>query len=273
MGETDWGGNWVLFWWVGAMLSKFLIQFSGDGRGCVPSLLFDLRPNYGGGNEDNGYCACTVGPVHALPHSLPPTLQQGTADPCLCWKFWVSLLWGRCSFLPGSGVHKVLFVPSSSLFPQSCGSSGRVNGDLLQKGLCHIQVCCIQSPYPCGRPLMLKLKLQYFGHLMWRTDSLEKTLMLGKIEGGGEGDYRGWDGWMASPTRWTWVWASSSPGVGDGQGSLVCCSPWGHKESDMTERLNWTDDHMSSCRNKDCNSCEYFFLILIMHIFVWTHLP
>ena len=47
---------------------------------------------------------------------------------------------------------------------------------------------------------MLKLKLQYFVHLMQRTDSLEKTLMLGKIEGGGEGDDRGWDGWMASPT-------------------------------------------------------------------------
>ena len=57
--------------------------------------------------------------------------------------------------------------------------------------------------------LMLKLKLQYFGHLMWRADSLEKTLMLGKIEGrrGEEGD-RGWEGWMASPTRWTWVWAN-----------------------------------------------------------------
>ena len=49
--------------------------------------------------------------------------------------------------------------------------------------------------------LMLKLKLQYFGYLMWRTDPLEKTLMLGKIEGGGEGDDRGWDGWMASPTQ------------------------------------------------------------------------
>ena len=57
--------------------------------------------------------------------------------------------------------------------------------------------------------LMLKLKLQYFGHLMWRSDSLEKTLMLGKIEGGRRRDNRGWDGWMASPTQWTWVWASS----------------------------------------------------------------
>ena len=55
----------------------------------------------------------------------------------------------------------------------------------------------------------LMLKLQYFGHLMWRADSLEKTLMLGKIEGRGEGDNRGWDGWMVSLTQWTWVWANS----------------------------------------------------------------
>ena len=52
--------------------------------------------------------------------------------------------------------------------------------------------------------LMLKLKLQYFGHLMQRADSLEKTLMLGEIEG--EGDDREWDGWMALLTRCTWVW-------------------------------------------------------------------
>ena len=80
------------------------------------------------------------------------------------------------------------------------------------------------------------LKLQYFGHLMQRTDSLEKTLVLGKIESRGEGDDRGWDGWMASPTRWTWVWVSY--GVGDG---LACCSPWGCKELGMPERLNWTE--------------------------------
>ena len=57
--------------------------------------------------------------------------------------------------------------------------------------------------------LMLKLKLQYFGHLMQREDTLEKTLMLGKTEGRGEEDERGWDDWVASPTQWTWVWASS----------------------------------------------------------------
>ena len=46
------------------------------------------------------------------------------------------------------------------------------------------------------------------GHLIWRADSLVKTLMLGKIEGRRRRDDRGWDCWMASPTQWTWVWAS-----------------------------------------------------------------
>ena len=104
------------------MLSKSLIQFSVDVQGCVPSLLFDLRPNYGGGNE---------GPMHALLNSVPLTLQQATADPCFHWRLldthglvWVSLLWGHCSFLLGPGAHKFLFVPSKSLFPQSCVRSG-----------------------------------------------------------------------------------------------------------------------------------------------------
>ena len=44
---------------------------------------------------------------------------------------------------------------------------------------------------------------------------------------------------MVSPTQWTWVWVNS--GAGDGQGGLACCCPWGHKDLDMTERLNWTD--------------------------------
>ena len=56
---------------------------------------------------------------------------------------------------------------------------------------------------------ILKLKLQYYGHLKRRTNSLEKTLMLGNIEGRREGEDRGWDGWMASPTSWTWIWLSS----------------------------------------------------------------
>ena len=57
--------------------------------------------------------------------------------------------------------------------------------------------------------LIMKMKLQYFVHLMQRPDSLEKTLILGNIESGGEGDDMGWVGWVASPTQRTWVWASS----------------------------------------------------------------
>ena len=55
----------------------------------------------------------------------------------------------------------------------------------------------------------LMLNLQYFDHLVWRTESLEKSLMLGKIEGRRRRDDRGRDGWMASVSQWTWVWASS----------------------------------------------------------------
>jgi len=80
--------------------------------------------------------------------------------------------------------------------------------------------------------LMLKLKLQYFGHLVRRVDSLEKTLIWEGLGAGGEGDDRGWDGWMAF--GWTL-------GVGDGQGGLARCNSWGHKELDMTEWLNWTE--------------------------------
>ena len=65
------------------------------------------------------------------------------------------------------------------------------------------------SPEYASEGLMLKLKLQYFGCLMQRTDSYEKTLMLGKIEGGRRRDDRGWDGWMPSSTQWRWVWVCS----------------------------------------------------------------
>ena len=83
---------------------------------------------------------------------------------------------------------------------------------------------------------MLKLKLQYFGHLMQRTDSLEKTLMLRKIEGsrrrGGQ-RMRWLDGITNSMDM-----SLSKLGVGDGQGGLVCYSPWGGKELDTTKQLN-----------------------------------
>ena len=84
--------------------------------------------------------------------------------------------------------------------------------------------------------LMLKLKVQYFGHLMQRTDSLEKTLMLGKTEGrrrrGPQNEIVGWHHWLYGHEF------EQVLGVSDGQGGLACCSPWGHKELDMTEWLN-----------------------------------
>ena len=82
--------------------------------------------------------------------------------------------------------------------------------------------------------LMLKLKFQYFGHLMGRADSLEKTLMLGGI-GGSRRRGRQRAGWHHRLDGHEFGW---TPEVGDGQGGLVCCDSWGHKESDMTERLN-----------------------------------
>ena len=65
------------------------------------------------------------------------------------------------------------------------------------------------SPQYSLEGLMLKLKLQIFGHLMWTADSFEKTLILGKVEGGRRRDDRGWDVCMASLTQWTWVWVNS----------------------------------------------------------------
>ena len=86
---------------------------------------------------------------------------------------------------------------------------------------------------------MLKLKVQYFGHLMQRTDSFEKTLMLGKIEGRrrrGQKRMRWLDGITDSMDMGlVGLWTL---GVGDGQGGLVCCNLWGHKQSDTTEWLN-----------------------------------
>ena len=83
------------------------------------------------------------------------------------------------------------------------------------------------SPEYSLEGLMLKLKLQYFGHLMGRAYSLEKTLMLEGVRARGEGDDRGWDGWMASLTQWTGVWACSRRWWRTGRPGML--SPWGGK--------------------------------------------
>ena len=104
----------------GAVLCKSLIQFSVDGRGCVSSLLFDLKPNYGGGNEYNG---CHT--HHPQPCSRPLPTHTSTGDSwILSGKSGSVSCGGHCSFPLGPGAHKVLFLPSKSLFSQFCVSSG-----------------------------------------------------------------------------------------------------------------------------------------------------
>ena len=119
------------------------------------------------------------------------------------------------------------------------------------------------SPEYSLEGLMLKLKLQYFGHLMWRVDSLEKTLMLGKIEGRmkrGQQRMRWLEGINKHEFEWT-------PGVCDVQGSLAWCSPWGHKESDTTEQLNWTElKYYISFINVSCGTHTTHILHIVYHL-------
>ena len=111
--------------------------------------------------------------------------------------------------------------------------------------------------------LMLKLKLQYFGHLMWRVDSLEKTDAgrdWGQEEKGTrEDEMAGWHHWLdGCESGWT-------PGVGDGQGGLVCCDSWGHKELDMTEWLNWTELNWYSMRYLSKSIFFHMIFLLSQH--------
>ena len=104
--------------------------------------------------------------------------------------------------------------------------------------------------------LVLKLKLQHFGHLMWRTNLLEKTLIAGKDwrweeKGMTEDEMVGWHHQLDGHEF------EQAPGVDDGQGSLACCSPWGHKELDMTKWLNWTE-----CIKCFKESCPLWFSAL-----------
>ena len=141
------------------MFSKPLIGFFVDRWGCVPSLLFDLRPNYGGDNEK-------VPCMHTLLHSVPRTLQQATVTH--------SSAGNSLTFMGKSGsvscgitapfswvlvCTRFCLCPPRVCFPVLCRFwwlDGGVNGDLLQEGLCHTQVCRTQSPCPCSSPLLTR---------------------------------------------------------------------------------------------------------------------
>ena len=119
------------------------------------------------------------------------------------------------------------------------------------------------SPGRSLEGLMLKLKLHYFGHLVWRVDSLEKTLMLGGIGGRrrrGQQRMR----WLGGITGSMDVSLSELREMAMGQGGLACCDSWGCKESDTTEGLNWTElIAVDRCTN---SSLSFHF-----HPFQWAH--
>ena len=102
--------------------------------------------------------------------------------------------------------------------------------------------------------MMLKLKLQYFGHPMRRVDSLKKTLMLGGIGAREEGDDRGWDGWMASPMWWTWIWLNSGSWWWTGRPGLLQSMGLQRIRHDWATELIWTGvkrtDKKSHCTRR-----------------------
>ena len=145
------------------MLSKSLIQFSADGQGCVPSLLFDLRSNHGVVSEDNGDLFQNVPCKHCYtqcpwPCSRAPLTHASARDSWTLTGKSASASYGVTS--PFSWV--LVCTRSSLCPPRVCLPGlckfwqfyGGVNGDLLQEGLCPTQVCCTQSPFPCSRLLL-----------------------------------------------------------------------------------------------------------------------
>ena len=104
--------------------------------------------------------------------------------------------------------------------------------------------------------LKLNLKLQYFGHLMQRADYLKRPQCWERPKVGGEGEDRGWDGWMASLTQWTWVWIDSGSWWWPGRPDVV----HGVAELDTTERLDWTE--IKALNILPFNSSNYGYMLL-----------
>ena len=148
-------------WWE--RLTEEETGSCSDGQGCGPFLLFDLRPNYGRGNEDNGNLLQMVLCTHSnsqgpqlcsmplLP--MPPLETPGHSWTRLDQSLLRSLLLSPVSWC----AQDFVCVLQESVSPVLCKFwqlNCGVNGDLLQEDLCHTKVCCTQSPCPCGRPLL-----------------------------------------------------------------------------------------------------------------------
>ena len=103
----------------------------------------------------------------------------------------------------------------------------------------HLSILKEISPEYSLEGLMSKLKLQFFDHLMWRTDSWERPYCWERLKAGGEGDNGGWDGWMPSRTQWAWVWVNSRSWRWTGRPGML--QSMGSQRVDMTEGLDWTE--------------------------------
>ena len=114
---------------------------------------------------------------------------------------------------------------------------------------------------------MLRLKLQYLGHFMRRVDSLEKTLMLGGIGAGGEGDDRRWDGWMASLTRWTWVWVNSRSWWWTGRPGVLRFMGSHRVGHDWATELSWTESFVFF---SSCELPAHFSMHFLLAIDLWA---
>ena len=155
------------------IISKSLIQFSLNGWGCVPSLLFDLKPIYGGGNEDNvkllhkvTFTQCCTQCPH--PWSRPWSIHTSTRDSCTLMGKFGSVSCGVTANFSWVLVHTSFCLPPLRVcFPDSgkfWWLYGGVNGDLLQEGLCHIQVYHTQNPCPYISPLLTHTSVYYVLH-------------------------------------------------------------------------------------------------------------
>ena len=100
---------------------------------------------------------------------------------------------------------------------------------------------------------MLKLKLQYFGHLMRGADFLEKTQYQERLRAGGDEDDRGWDGWMGSPTQWTWIWVNSGSWWWTGRPRVL------QSMGLRRVRHDWVTELKESCASTHWTNFFFFF--------------